>query len=629
MAQRTSLKIASLNINGFGALRPESSDNKWGTMYRTIKQNSIGVLLLQETHLTAERCADIKRMFKGRLKVLFSPHPDAPTRKEGVAVVLNKAQVNAEGAEVRVIVPGRALQVSVVTRGGEPLHSLCIYAPTSDGIEERRAFFREVKNYYESHPATPRPHLMAGDFNNVEDRLDRLPISDPDASLEELDALKDYLGLMIADGWRMTNPTKRAYTFHRGAGDLALCSRLDRIYCTRELFPHCREWQIVTPAVKTDHSMVTVQVTMMNAPTVGKGRPTFPLHLLKDKPLSKKLKAAGLRALQDLDELTRTNARSLSHNPQTVLSKLKTTWLELARAQEKATVPKMLAEIEEHEKEKARVQNDLSLAERERAASLNRLTQKITTLRVKRTHHMQANSRAKHHLDGERPTKYWSRLHKPIAPRDLIPAFEIENAAGRANAVGHTYESDSTRMAEMARAYHDNIQRDERDVPDPPVREECIVEALDSLDARLNDEQVAEMDALITYEECEFALKHSKSGTAPGLDGLPYELWKTLHARFLEDKRHDGRPVMDVIKLLWAALADVQRFGVVPGNPFSAGWMAPIYKEKGERTVMANYRPITLLNTDYKLLSKVLAIRLASRASSPAENCTITRNWHA
>ena len=37
--------------------------------------------------------------------------------------------------------------------------------------------------------------------------------------------------------------------------------------------------------------------------------------------------------------------------------------------------------------------------------------------------------------------------------------------------------------------------------------------------------------------------------------------------------------------------------------------MCPIYKKK-DRTEISNYRPITLLNTDCKLLTKALAIQL-------------------
>jgi hypothetical protein len=38
--------------------------------------------------------------------------------------------------------------------------------------------------------------------------------------------------------------------------------------------------------------------------------------------------------------------------------------------------------------------------------------------------------------------------------------------------------------------------------------------------------------------------------------------------------------------------------------------MCPIYKKK-ECTKIENYRPITLLNTDYKMMTKTLAVQLA------------------
>lgn len=38
--------------------------------------------------------------------------------------------------------------------------------------------------------------------------------------------------------------------------------------------------------------------------------------------------------------------------------------------------------------------------------------------------------------------------------------------------------------------------------------------------------------------------------------------------------------------------------------------MCPLYK-KNDRTDISNYRPITCLNTDYKLFTKILAERFA------------------
>ncbi|KAJ3008139.1 hypothetical protein NUW54_g3268 [Trametes sanguinea] len=440
MLRKTSIKMATLNMNGFGNLRADSSDNKWRTMYKMIKNNRIGILVLQETHLTPERRTDIAKMFKGRIKILHSAHPDAPTRKEGVAIVLNRAQIHTNDAQAVEVVPGRALQVSVKCHGNKLLHVLCIYAPTSDGVDERRLFFRKVREFYDMHPGIAKPSVMAGDFNNVEDPIDRLPISEPDASLAELDSLKMELGLMLIDGWRATNPTDRAYTFHRGSGEEATCSRLDRIYVTTEVFDQAREWQIKPPAIKTDHCLVSVQISMADAPMVGKGRPTFALHLTKDKTLAKQLKETGMKALQQLEQMVTRGNRSEDHNPQILLSELKKTWLHLAREREKELVPKLLQEISELNKELHHAQNDQHLTAGARATTCAKLSKRITDLEIKRANQQQLKGKAKHKIEGERPTKYWTRIHKPCAPRELINAFEREDQRDQHG--NRVYESD-------------------------------------------------------------------------------------------------------------------------------------------------------------------------------------------
>ncbi len=337
--RKTTIKIASLNMNGFGNLTQDHPENKWSKAYRMLSEHRIGVLLLQETHLTEERKAAIHRMFAKKIKVLYSAHPTAPTQREGVAVVLNCRYVNTTEISVEEIVPGRALQVKIPCQGGEAKHILCVYAPTSSGVDERRRFFEEVRLYYESHPTLHKPDLMAGDFNNVEDALDRLPVNGgPDKSMNALDELKISLGLMLADGWRVTYPNLREYTFHRGTGRDAVFSRLDRIYVSTATFDGAREWAICEAGIKTDHSLISVQLTTANAPVVGPGRPVFSLHLIRDKKLNRAIKLRGLEAIRELAVLESSGLRSEEANPQLLLHRFKGEAMKLARTREREVV---------------------------------------------------------------------------------------------------------------------------------------------------------------------------------------------------------------------------------------------------------------------------------------------------
>ncbi|KAH9847172.1 hypothetical protein C2E23DRAFT_742512, partial [Lenzites betulinus] len=312
------------------------------------------ILMMQETHLTQGRVEEIQGMYADKLKIYYSQHEEAPTQKEGVAVVLNKRFVSTAGAEAVVIVKGRAIQLTVAWRGGDKRSMLCIYAPTSEGVAERAAFYREVAAYYEQNPGVPRPDLMAGDFNNVEDAVDRVPVPGAvrEDSVTALDELKMKLGMTMTDGWRVTYPTERNFTFQRGVGEARTMARLDRIYVKTSQMKWTREWTIEQPGLRTDHRMATVTLTTPTAPEVGKGRPVFPLHLLRDKALAKRMKNRGKEAVRELTVITGIG-RTEEQNPQTVLRDLKQDWLEMARQREREITPKLMKEICELEKRHA------------------------------------------------------------------------------------------------------------------------------------------------------------------------------------------------------------------------------------------------------------------------------------
>jgi hypothetical protein len=142
------------------------------------------------------------------------------------------------------------------------------------------------------------------------------------------------------------------------------------------------------------------------------------------------------------------------------------------------------------------------------------------------------------------------------------------------------------------------------------VREAKIRTVLENITAKPTEEQYEFMKRQLLEEDVEEALKNSKNNRAAGLDGATYELWKTIHARYLEDLRCN-RPAFNLIGLITKAFNDIESYGIVPSTNFSEGWMCPIYK-KNDRYKIANYRPITLLNTDYKIMTKALVSATAS-----------------
>ena len=124
---------------------------------------------------------------------------------------------------------------------------------------------------------------------------------------------------------------------------------------------------------------------------------------------------------------------------------------------------------------------------------------------------------------------------------------------------------------------------------------------------RLTDPDQTPTSQTATITQVKRAFKHAKSDTATGIDGCPYELWKTLNQRHRENPERN-QANFDVIKTLTTVFQDIQTHasGVDKITNFALGWMCLIYKKK-DRTEISNYGPITLLNTDYKLLTKVTA----------------------
>jgi hypothetical protein len=104
---------------------------------------------------------------------------------------------------------------------------------------------------------------------------------------------------------------------------------------------------------------------------------------------------------------------------------------------------------------------------------------------------------------------------------------------------------------------------------------------------------------VISSPEVASALRTAKPGRSPVVDGIPNELYSQFP---------------DILIPFFSCLFSI--IGSTHSFPpsFSAGVITTIYK-RGPLALPSSYRPITLLNTDYRLLARIIAAYL-SRALS-------------
>ena len=111
---------------------------------------------------------------------------------------------------------------------------------------------------------------------------------------------------------------------------------------------------------------------------------------------------------------------------------------------------------------------------------------------------------------------------------------------------------------------------------------------------RLSPEDRDMLDHAITLEEVFNVLKILKPNKSPGEDGIISEFyllyWNTIKAEF-----------MSLLREIFEQkrLSDSQYKGVLT-----------LLHKGGERDNIKNWRPLTLLNCDYKIIAKILAERL-------------------
>ena len=447
-----------------------------------------------------------------------------------------------------------------------------MYAPAERSAQA--AFFTSAVAMLQQRPGLP---VWGGDFNFVEQpSLDRRTSRRSDAAeLKVAAAWQQQLSshsLHLVDPFRHSRPRRTTFSHFSPVG----AARLDRIYAATALQRYVAEASVGgTPDARvSDHRAVTL--ALLPTPAAGSCRALarrVRLHFTADPALRQAFRNAVAQAASTapatpaafltwwpwFKRRLRAAAEHCSHR------------LRAARQQGSAAAGAALSQLYEQYEGGDDAALGPLLQHRQRTAEAVKAELAAASM---------AERRQWLHA-GERPSPTFTAKLRPPTSRGV---------AGLRAPDGTLH----TAAPAVARLFVQHAARVSTEPSTDPAAQQEVLAAL-AAGPQLSAQQAQQLGSTsIDAAEVRRALRRSKPGTAPGLDGIPVQLY---------------RKFADVLAPLLARLfTSMGTTGSAP-HGFNRGVISFLYK-KGGPCLASNYRPITLLNTDYRLLSKVLAHRL-------------------
>jgi len=245
------------------------------------------------------------------------------------------------------------------------------------------------------------------------------------------------------------------------------------------------------------------------------------------------------------------------------------------RDEEKLLQNEMKALIAEVEKSKNN---------RQILCELNSTKTRLNKISAHRTRGTILRSRARWHEEGERNSKYFYNLEKRNYSKKVVTKLKLNDGSFTTNQLDNLNQE---------KEFYQNLYQSLV----PPAHNTHDNDTFFNLDSvpTLNEDEQALCEGLITEKEALNALKDSAANTTPGTDGLPVEFlkffWPELQSLIVDSFNYAFQS---------GSLSISQRRGIISLIP----------KKNKDKTILENLRPISLLNVDYKILTKVLAKRL-------------------
>lgn len=544
------VNIQSLNLNGLGLY------DKRKEQFYVLKLKGCDVAMIQETHCTQDKESLWKNEWGGSM--YFSNGTSAARGVMTMFKVGLEHKINQMFTDDR----GRALVLDVTIEETE--YTLVnVYAPNYDDPD----FFIDVFSMITKSGNTNI--IMAGDFNLVLDvKCDRSG-TNLHNHLKSCNVLKQLMEQCdLCDLRRELNPERNVYTWHdTNRSRSRQSSRIDFFLVSNDLRGRVEECTIL-PGFRSDHSPILLRIRNSNLKR-GRGFWKFNALHLNNKEFTDKLKTVISSAIRDNSAM----------NPDLKWEALKLAiqgWcVEFSISHSK----KKNAKIQELEAKLQTLRTSLNENNADEVL-LNEFHKASTEMENFIQEKVQARifmSKVKWHQEGERSSKYFFALEKKNYNKKSITSLRLGNG---------TVVSDQAVIRIHQEKFYKNLYA---------VNQELNFNIENIQGEKISDQDKVSLDQELGIDKLTTALMQMQNGKTPGSDGLNAELYKFVW----EDIKHVFLQAVSYAFTV-GKLHSSSRRGIIILTP----------KKDRDLLELTNWRPLTMLNVDYKIIAKALANRM-------------------
>lgn len=545
-----SLRIASLNING-GRDR-----DRRAVLAELGRAKNIDVLLLQETHSSVDNETEWGMSWGGQLFLSHGTNLSA-----GVAVLFSQ-HLSLTKVSTCEVEEGR-VQIVQATIKETSFVFINVYAYNSGAgrIELFQKLNSKLKQFNNSSVI-----VVGGDWNcTTHPSVDRNAGEPhpPSASLLSSVLIENDL----IDVWRKLHPVDRHYTWVKVTEGSVRAARLDRVY-VNQTYNNRLIKATILPVGFSDHHLVMVDFSLLTHP---QRCPYwhFNVRLIHDQ--------AFCQAFSDFWNQWRLRKVDFDLVGQ---------WWEVGKTQIRIFCQQYAAHIKSSERD------CVEMLEKEISTMEDRIISGITSSSDTLESRRKALSRFLHEKakgaliktrmstikDIDAPTRFFFKLERRVREQNQMMHLKLPNG---------TLTTDPAEMRKIAIDFYSELFRADRCDAD------CEAEILGGL-PQLDEVQSASLESTISFEEMSEAVQQLSCGRSSGIDGLPSEFFKRFWTLLGKD--------------VFEALTSCLDSGTLPVSCTRA--VLTLLPKKGDLGLLKNWRPVSLLCTDYKIVAKCLSNRL-------------------